>query len=346
MPCLRFLLAISPMFMLLAACAQLGSDGAGGTDGSSGAPDEITKKILLGCRSSYDRTSHVELPWELTVAPSRIESHESFFAKLSAVAVFDEATIDLGQEISPHGFKRVELVNLQATVYVRRGAKSVEGDEGLSVVLTIDSDQGRTCTYDENGDTGPGAGPDFPPCSEENDNPDDESNSDCTGLGGIRDPENPCRVFVPIPWSDDCEPGGVCLSLPKPTSEEQCERNDFCVTGPVTVDLEGDFQELTAAGSGSVLFGWDDREETTGATKRKEGGCNDGTWELPPASADFDAAELGPNAMRIVIAGVIPLALECTMGVPSRFEDGVMSCDPLMSPTPDHRLIAFPIQER
>jgi hypothetical protein len=108
------------------------------------------------------------------------------------------------------------------------------------------------------------------------------------------------------------------------------------------VNLEGTLDRFRAADEGSVLFGWDD--QSTGATIRKEDGCNDGTWELP--RADFDADDLGPTAMRIKIADVIEVALECTMAVPSRFEDGVMSCDPPTSPTPDHRLIAFPIQQR
>jgi len=46
-----------------------------------------------------------------------------------------------------------------------------------------------------------------------------------------------------------------------------------------------------------------------------------------------------------VIAGGIPVASECVMGENGRGPFGIDSCDPLASPTPDSRLISFPIQE-
>jgi hypothetical protein len=338
MPRLRFLLAISPVFML-AACAALGSDETGGAGGSSGDPEAITKEILLGCSNNLEPAFHAELPWKLTVDPSRITSDETFGADFSGVAVLDEATLDAAQlsVFIPRGFKRVELEGLQATVHIREGAV------GPDVVLNIEPPIQKTCTYDENGKADPDAGPDFPTCSEENDNPDDGSNSDCTGLGGVPSPENPCGRFVTIDTSDDCDPGGECLRSGRPTTADECDKNGFCVTGPVELPLEGSADFLTASLSGSVLFGWDDHKETTGAEELEdEDDCNFGTWELPEAHPN---APMGPTAMRINI-GVLPLALECVMAVPSRFEDGVMSCDPLTSPTPDHRLIAFPIQQR
>lgn len=339
MPRLRFVLVIAPMFVLLAACAALGSDETGGAGGSSGDPKAIEKEILLGCSNNLEPAFHAELPWKLTVDPTRITSEETFGAELVGLAVLDEATLDAAQlhPVIPHGFKRARVDRLRATVRVRDGAV------GPDVVLEMVPIP-RTCTYDDSGNTGVDAGPGFPPCSEENDNPEDGSNNDCTGLGGVPSPENPCGQFVPIDTSTDCLEGGLCLTLDKPTAKDECDKNGFCVTGPVELPLKGSvgLNGFRAAVSGSVLFGWDDQEETTGVEELKdEDDCNFGTWVLPKPVHESP----GPNAMRINIGG-LPLALECVMAVPSRFEDGVMSCDPLTSPTPDHRLIAFPIQER
>jgi hypothetical protein len=102
----------------------------------------------------------------------------------------------------------------------------------------------------------------------------------------------------------------------------------------VTLVGRGTYQ---AAASGNVLFGFDDQNTEI----LQEGGCNDGTWIIP--APDF-ADPVGPNGTR-AIAGGIPIAIECVMGENSRGPFGIDSCDPLVSPTPDSRLISFPIQE-
>jgi len=329
---LRPLFAISLMLTLLAACAELGSDGPPGIVD----PDPIEKQIYLGCSITSPVVNvGAELRWKLKVDPEEIESNELFSAELTGAAVLSEYLFDEGQLLISGGFKTIQIVELQATVHIRKGAAAVDGGPP-DVVLGIDGDP--TCTYDAAGNTGVDAGP-FPPCDKENDNLDDGSNLDCTGLGRMPDPRNRCGWLVPIPTNEDC---AICDRLEKPTSADQCELNGFCVSGPATVPLKGRIDGFRADREGHVFFGWDDRPETTGATIREDGGCNDGTYILPSADSD---GEMGPTALRL-IAGGIPVAIECTMAVPSRFEDGVMSCDPLTSPTPDHRLIAFPIQER
>lgn len=336
---LRLLLVLVSFLisLVLTACAELRSNEAPGIVN----PEAIEKQIYLGCSINVDEPVPVsfggELRWKLRVDPDEIASNETFAAELTAVGSLAEYLFDAGQLLIEGGFKTIQVVELQATVHIRRGATDFDGGPP-DVILGIDIDQEPTCTYDATGKTG-GAGP-FPQCSKENDNPEDGSNDDCTGFGGMGmpDPANRCGWLVDIPTSSDC---AFCDSLEKPTSTAQCELNGFCVSGPATVPLKGTLDGFRADDQGHVFFGWDDRPERTGATIREDGGCNDGTWILP--SVAFDDP-LGPTAIRL-IAGGIPIAFECTMGVPSRFEDGVMSCDALASPTPDHRLIAFPIQQ-
>lgn len=302
-------------------------------------PEPITKIIELGCGNNLQTPSGLPgvslIGWELTVDPGSVPSGGVFGANFKASAVFAEFFLNAAQVNLPGGVSRVNVVRLQATVHVRRGANDPE-----DVLLTFDPNSiDWTCRYDGNGNA-ESAGDDFPTCSKSNDNL-DGSNGDCTGLGGAPDPRNPCGQFVDIPISSDC---GVCESLGNPFPGldapplSLCQQNGFCVLGPLRVPLSGMTDGYKAAESGYVLFGWDD--VSTGAEIDQTGGANDGTWDLPDAVFD---EEPGPNAMRFIV-GDTGVALECTMAVSSWSVFGVVSRDNMMSPAPDHVLISFPIQ--
>jgi len=345
---LLMLILMSLMSALLASCSDLGAStggtgGIGGTAETGGAggstgivdPGPKTRTLALGCADSTSTLIRF-ISWELTVDPGPIVAGEAFGVTLRSRAVFNETFLDLAQPAVPGGFKRIELLELNATVHVRAGATGPD-------VLLFSSPIPTTCTYDDGGNTDPDV-ESFPTCSQTNDNP-DGSNEDCTGLGGTPSPENPCGQFGAIPTSSDCAPEGECDTLDGGfgVKNDQCEANRFCVTGSLEVPLEGSVeapQGYTAAGSGSVFFGWDD--ESTGAELDHSGGDNDGTWILPPAVFE---EETGPNGYRVRVAG-LPFAVECTMGVNSRGSAGIGSRDALSSPTPDSKLIWFPIQTR
>jgi len=146
--------------------------------------------------------------------------------------------------------------------------------------------------------------------------------------------------LVEVPTNEDCLPGGVCDGLGHVTGEEsQCAKNGFCVTGRVELPLTGPPGSYQADASGSVHFGFDDTPDT-GFEILSEGGCNDGTWYSEVPDPDDP---VGPNGMRAFMGGV-PVAIEFIMGEASRLDDGIDSCDPLASPTPDSNLVRFPIQ--
>jgi hypothetical protein len=94
--------------------------------------------------------------------------------------------------------------------------------------------------------------------------------------------------------------------------------------------LEGTYEGFRANGSGNVIFGWDD--QSTGAVIDETGGPNDGAWILPPAEFEQPA---GPNSIRVLIDGVLPVAFECTMGTAGAAR---------ITPTPNSGLISFPIE--
>ena len=340
-------LMVSLTLALLAACSDLGSNGcregevlddgsckvdpsSGGTNGGRfDDPDPKTRPMTLGCTNN--RTLEVSvLTWDLTVDPGPIVGGEAFGALFHGLAVFDETLLDAGQGVVPGGYKRSALLELKATVLVRAGVTS----EPREVVLTPEPTQ-QTCTYNESGSIGPEAGP-FRTCAKANDNP-DGSNDDCTGLGGVPDPENPCGDFNVLTTSSDCDPGGECDTLDDGSGVKngQCAANGFCVTGPLEVVLEGAVEGFLADGAGNVLFGWED--ENTGAVIDDSGGPNDGAFILPPAV--FDAPP-GPNGFRTLLLGDDPVsvevAFECTMGVGTT----------RLTPTPPSDLISFVIQTR
>jgi hypothetical protein len=306
-------------------------------------PEPKTRTIPLACDTSLLPQVGVGWgwwAWELTVDPiGPIRSGEKFAVEFEVNAVFPEFFVKLSQETVSGGVSRVQAIDLRATVHVRRGAEDPE-----PVELTFHPDEFPwTCRYTSTGEE-VSEEEDFPPCSVDNDNL-DGSNDDCTGLDGKPDPRNRCGQFVPIPISEDCDPGGECASVvyDNPhlgwSAMEMCKKNGFCVTGPVEVPLEGTSDTYVAEESGQVLFGWDD--VTTGAELDQSGGPNDGTLNLQEADFDNDRA---PNGMR-VRARDLEIALECTMAVGGWAVFGVNSRDDRPAPAPDHMLISFPIQE-
>jgi hypothetical protein len=313
----------------LGGCSDLGScaegECTGGGNGEAFAdPPPKSRRIDLGCTTDAISDIFV-LGWDLTVDPGPIVGGEAFGATFSGVLWVDEFLLDLGQTGVAGGFKRSNFLELRATVHVRDGVTS----EARDVVLTNQPD-GETCAFDTNGDAGPTAGPTFPTCSPVNDS-EDGSNSDCTGLGGVPDPRNPCGQFIPLPTSNDRD---RCAELDK---ADQWMQLGFCVTGDLEIPLEGPVGAYTAAGAGQVLFGWDD--QSTDATLDDTTRPEDPMWILP--TPDFNA-ETGPNGFRNrqgynTIDNGFPIPFECTMasGTPG-----------LLRPTPDSALISFPIQTR
>jgi hypothetical protein len=309
----------SLILALLGACA--------GLDEPEVDPDPPaqTKQITMGLISDVPPlvagSSSAGFGWELTVDPTEISSGEPFAAELSGKVIFDERFLAEGQRIFG-GHKFVILVDLRATVRVRDGA--VGDPEVLTPELIP-----YLCMMSKTA------------CDPENDVLDDppklpslRGNTDCEPQGE----DNPCGRFVEIPTSDDCAPGGVCDELGHVGSGSQCAVNGFCVSGPMEVALEKRVPGYVADESGSVLFGFDDSADTLFG-RLEEGGCNDGTWYGEnPAFED----PLGSNGVRMIANGE-KLAFEFVMGEDSNGPEGIDSCDPLSSPSPDSSLIKFPI---
>jgi hypothetical protein len=300
----------------LVGCANLAPDpGDAGVGGAGGVGPVVT----LACRNN--RTPDVSfLDWELKVnpTPEPIQGGGFFNALLEGSAVFDEGFLDAAQRRVPGGVKEANLVDINATVHVRKGA-AVGEDVSLN-----DPSINYQCFIRR------GA------CDRANDKPSVpgfRGNTDCEPENDL----NPCGRFVDLPVSDDCSQGGECAALGKTGPGSQCSLNDFCITGDLRLELTPNSGEYTANPQGEVLFGWDD--QGTGATVR-ESGVNEGAWLLPQAVFN---EPVGPNGLRVSIAD-LGVALECTMGVDSQGPYGVDSRDPLSSPTPDSELIPFPIQ--
>jgi len=273
------------------------------------------------------------------VKPGRIISGEQIAVIFGGRARVTSSTINTAQTSIPGGFRRTALRDLEARVTVRKGAAQVEGGD---VVLEASSIP-KTCSYDENGNKGPDAGPEFPRCFEDNDN-EDGSNDDCTGLGGMPNPDNLCLSFIPIPTSDDCSPDGECAKLGqagRPGSP--CDVNGFCVMNDVEIELETNSAVYIADRSGSVLFGWAEQ-----GVDLLEEGPNRGAYDLEAVTRRF-GEPIAISGMDVVVdtpfAGGFPFAFECVMGVLSRGPDGVPTIDALVSPSPDGALISCPILE-
>jgi hypothetical protein len=267
--------------------------------------------------------------WELTVDPDEIVSGQTFGAVFKGKAIFDERILITGQVLPgllPGGFKDIMVADFRATVHVRDGAV------GEDVELTPDPEAvPYVCAESRTS------------CNPANDILDDppkppglRANTDCEPLAG----SNPCGQFVKLDTSDDCDPGGICHELGQTGEGSPCELNDFCVSGPLELVLTGPPGGYVADRSGTVLFGYDDSKET-GFYRLVEDGCNDGTWysEIPKF-----IDPVGSNGVRMMLRGDVPLAIEFVMGEDSRGDEGIDSCDPRSSPSPNSSLIKFPIR--
>lgn len=307
------------LFCVLAgtACSDLSSNGATCTNGTSMVdggcppigegttffdPPPKSKAIRLACMNNLTTTPFTAA-WELTVDPGPIIAGEPFGALFRGVIIVDEFLLDEAQ-VEPQltGYKRSNVLNINATVHARRGLAE-HGHNGGDVTLTP-AHIAWTCTYDQTGNR-LGDGP-FPSCDPLNDNG-DGSNDDCVGGGGPS-PENRCGQFTTIPTSDDCRPGGTCEVLNK---AGQCFLSGFCVTGPQEVPLEAAVEGYVAASSGSVLFGWDDA--STDAVVLDGLGADEGRLQIPQPTFEEPA---GPNGWRILVQSpsrIVEAAYECTM---------------------------------
>lgn len=345
-----------PLFLMLvivalsSACAEIGACPPAHTlvDGRctpplDPCPDQITKTVRVACvvdpaldaLSPGTEREPLSLPWELTVRPGPIISGKQIAVTFDGRVHLPASNINDYQRLTPDGFRRFALTNLEARVTVRKGA---EGDD---VVLEV-SPIPRTCSYDEDGNKGPDAGPEFPSCSQESDN-EDGSNDECTGLGGAPDPGNPCLAFIQL-QTDDCTAGGECAKLGQAgRAGSPCDMHGFCVTHDLVIELEMYSAVYIADQSGSVLFGWADQ-----GVDLLEEGPNRGAYALEAVRRGFEEP-IVMSGLDVVVdtgqGGGQPVAFECVMGVFSRGPDGVPTIDPLVSPSPDGVLISCPIQE-
>ena len=277
----------------------MGDGGTGGT-GDNGFVDPlpVDKQIALGCVADVLPVPFIA-QWELSVDPSPIIAMKPFLADLSGTIVVAEADLDQSLGFVGGGYKRLSVLEANATVRVHGNATD-SSDVHTGKLLTLRADS-FACTYDEQGNVGPHAGP-FRKCEPSNDNP-DGSNADCTGLAGGPHPEDHCGLFITIPTSSDSR-----------ECEEVHGKGDdwsslgFCVTGDLRIPLEPlarDYDRYEADEAGEVLFGLDERNgEKLGV----------------PA---FDS-ETGPNGFRARLRGTHPLAVECMMvgssSSPTRFD--------------------------
>jgi hypothetical protein len=315
---LLLLLLGSLMLALLGACAGL-EEPPDNPD-----PPPRTKSISMGLITDapiegVEGSIGGGFGWELTVDPGAFFSGGTFGARLKGKAIFDESMLSIGQDLIEGGAKEIMFADFRATVHVRSGA--VGEDVELTPEVPYFCALSRTSC--ERSNDLPGA-------------PGIRGNTDCEPQGD----NNPCGQFVDIPTSEDCNPDGVCDELGHTGEESQCAANGFCVTGPVAIALTGPLGAYEAEASGSVLFGFDDSEKTGFEILGEEGGCNEGTYysELPAFEDDLES-----NGVRVLIRG-IEVTFEYIMGEECRGPYGIDCCDPAASPTPDYRLIRFPIQ--
>jgi hypothetical protein len=316
----RFLLVLvaSLALALFAACAGLEEPTV------DPDPPPRTKAISMGLMTNvgpFTGSVGGGVAWELTVDPEEIHSGQRFLADLKGKAIFDERFLStaLALDLVDEGFRELVFTDFQATVIVRKGA------DGDPVVLTPDKSIQYVCAQTKM------------PCDPKKNLPGDpgfQGNPDCEGQSET----NPCGQLVEFQTNDDCTRGGLCDQL---GYAGLCDAYGFCVAGPLELPLTGSPGRYDAWDSGSVLFGYDDREET-GFVKLDEGGCNDGTWYIDkPQPAD----PLGPNGVRIMLGGAVPVIIEFIMGEDSRGDEGIDSCDARSSRSPDSSLIKFPIPE-
>jgi hypothetical protein len=163
-----------------------------------------------------------------------------------------------------------------------------------------------------------------------------------TGDDVVLTPEADVPFSVDVPLSTECATGGFCE---RQGHERQCVEHDFCVEGPVEILVKGS-GGFRADPSGTVLFGFA-ADGGDNVEVLDDGSCNEGTYYFPEAPSVDDP--IGPNGVRMRLRSpsglALEMGLECVMGEQSRGSFGIDSCDPETSPTPDSRLIRFPIQQ-
>ena len=278
--------------LLIAACAELGSDSSEGPEQPGTGPKR--RDLTMGCSLSQTPLP-VILVWELVVDPSRIDAEEPLFAAALAgrITISEELLDDALVQLE---YTRTRVLEAQATVHVRSGVAP-----GTEDVVLGPEPMPWTCAYDAEGDNGSRGATTFPSCTPDNDH-EDGANDACTGLGGAPNRNNPCGQFVPLPLARNAD---ECAD-----KSEQFEQRGYCITGDAVIALKRKVVGYELAPPGPVLFGFDDR--STGAVVRP--GPNGDTVELPPVKA---LEPVGPNGLRVeIITGGEPPVLfgfECSM---------------------------------
>ena len=193
--------------------------------------DAVTKTIPMVCdeRQFSDISTPYPASFELTVDPlSPAIAGQPFDVRVTGYAGVSEFVIGIfaNQFLMPPPH-RVAILSGSVDVAVRSGASGPRAF--LSPAPTSWS-----CTLDENGNFGAGAGP-YPSCDPANDIPGSEGptglpeNADCLVLGA-NVPDNPCVPFVALTFidgtSDACQ---ACAALGLP-EEVLCDDVGYCLT--------------------------------------------------------------------------------------------------------------------
>jgi hypothetical protein len=273
-----------------------GTGGVGATGGNGGMGGQVvdvlpsTKMIPVACTNNFNLGSTdavLQHSYELTVDPQgEVSSAAQFAVMFGGHAVIPEMWLDLLQGLAPGGVSEITISEIDASVAVRSGAT------GPNVSLHVDESEivpgsMRFCTF-----------PTDRVCA---------SDGDCD-FGVCLPP----TMFVEIPQSDDCVPGGFCDSAGK---SDQCDSNGFCVASELKLPFEQELGVFQAADSGHVLIGWNEDVPT------------------PPYAIYREAA--GPNGVRWGV-GKAHFAFECYMGRAD--PDGTAALT-----LPDDDLISIPI---
>ena len=314
-------------------CPLDGMGGAGGMGGVGGVAFLLcndglaqTKTVSVGCRNNVT-SAQSPFPYDLSVrVTSPIVGGCEFDAELDGVAFFPEFFLDAAQLVICPGVRVAELNDLAAAVQVRSGAT---GDD---VLLGVDADllvpgPTRLCNF-----------PADQECA---------ADGDCSGgtcnppitlqqlpvLDGTPNTPGGCDIdSCPTAGPPDCDCSacldvdvdrGTCTAgqsgTPACTKEKQCLTNGFCISGPLTLELEGQTGSYTARAPGSqVMWGWADKGVPELFLCPTEGKCPfsyhvDGCYQLPEAAFSSPAEPIG---IRLGV-GSLSVAIQCAMA-----EDG------------------------
>lgn len=288
----------------------------------------VTKELPIACAFHPNELPGapdlVYLRWNLTVEPlNAIEPSDIFEARLSGTMLFDTTTINDGILLLGD-FRRAAIPNAEARIQVRLpGATPVPEDADI----VLKADIPKTCTYDQDGNRGEGAGP-FPSCDDDD---------DCAGRA--ENPPNRCLPYVDFEISKDCSENGVCAELGE---TDVCERYGFCVKEEIEVPLLPASGVFRTDESGSVFFGFaDDLDD-------EKYGVDRGAFLLREERRVFDDPVRHSGVDIQVVSSVlgdtfVGVAWECVMGVVSRGPDGPPTTNPRVSRAPDGMLISCPI---